>query len=58
MSDSPPQPARKPYTAPEVRRVKLEPQNVVLGICKTATGTAGPGSGSCSNAPVCSEIGS
>jgi hypothetical protein len=38
---------RKPYCTPEMRRVKLVPEEAVLGGCKTAAGDGIGTTGSC-----------
>jgi hypothetical protein len=51
-------PAKKPYSAPQVRRVELRPDEAVLGMCKTP-GTTGPGGPDCNMAIIaCSTLGS
>ena len=35
---------RKPYHKPEIERVRLVPEEAVLGGCKMTGGDAGPGS--------------
>ena len=37
---------KKPYVRPEVRQVRLRPEEAVLGFCKN-TGYSGPGAPNC-----------
>jgi hypothetical protein len=47
---------KAPYVKPEVTQVPLRPQEAVLGFCKTAMGTAGPGAPT--NCTTCATSGS
>jgi len=40
--------AKKPYKKPEVRQVKLRPEEALLGFCKT-TGSYGPATANCTS---------
>lgn len=46
---------RKHYKKPEVKKVRLKPEEAVLGGCKTAS-VAGPGQSLCSSLGGCSTI--
>jgi hypothetical protein len=56
MSEPRTRPDKKPYCPPELRKIKLQPQGAVLGICKNNPGPTGPGGENC-NAAIspCSE---
>ena len=48
---------KKPYEKPEVRRVRLRPEEAVLGSCKAASSSTGPLASPCS-ATSCPTVGS
>lgn len=48
---------KRPYSAPEVVRVSLRPEEAVLGHCKVS-GSAGPVSASCRTLVFCRTQGS
>jgi len=48
---------RKPYAKPVAKRVRLKPEEAVLGFCKTA-GYSGPNGSNCSAGFACSTDGS
>ena len=49
--------ARKTYTRPAWTRVKLRPEEAVLGACKTNS-VGGPASGDCTVPSACSSVAS
>jgi hypothetical protein len=61
MPDEIPGPApsrrKRRYATPEVRKVRLRPEEAVLGNCKSAT-VSGPGQANCSTPASCFTIGS
>jgi hypothetical protein len=48
---------RRPYVAPEVRKVHLRPEEAVLGNCKNAS-IGGPGNPTCATGGSCFTQGS
>ena len=48
---------RKPYAKPVAKRVRLKPEEAVLGFCKTS-GYSGPNGSNCSAGFACSTDGS
>jgi len=48
--------SKKPYTTPTVRKIKLVPEEAVLGVCKNET-AAGPNQSQCL-IPQCFNAGS
>jgi hypothetical protein len=50
MNERQPRPKKKPYSPPEIRKVKLQPQGAVLGVCKNNPGISGPGGPNCNAA--------
>ena len=51
------QKSKKPYKKPKLSRVPLQPDEAVLGNCKSVS-TAGPVAANCSTPVVCSAFGS
>jgi hypothetical protein len=49
--------SRRPYVAPEVRKVHLRPEEAVLGNCKSASAN-GPGNAQCTVPSSCFTSGS
>jgi hypothetical protein len=47
---------RRGYEKPQVRQVRLRPEEAVLGFCKSAG--AGPNLGGCTSPTDCSTVGS
>jgi hypothetical protein len=41
-------PSKKPYTKPAVTRIRLQPEEAVLGTCKVAAGSSGASPSGCS----------
>jgi hypothetical protein len=62
MNDRPQQEPQRPkrvYARPELVQIPLRPEEAVLGNCKTAAGTAGPGGATnCQTPAPCFSIGS
>jgi hypothetical protein len=49
--------SKKPYAKPEVKKVRLKPEEAVLGSCKTSS-VSGPGQSTCTYVAPCSTPGS
>jgi len=49
--------AKKPYKKPEIKKVPLRPQEMVLGFCKVST-SLGPTMGTCDRPSECLTQGS
>jgi len=49
---------RKPYRKPEVKRVRLVPEEAVLGGCKNVGTSGPPGLANCGLPSPCSAVGS
>ena len=47
--------SKKPYAKPEVKKVRLKPEEAVLGGCKTGS-TSGPAQGICNSPTTCPTI--